>query len=281
MLKIYLCGHSFAPIFALIMALISEKFFHGRGRWGYYDVDWMIWQYILNFVIFIQAIYWAWCFRKQYRGVLSVLYGFVALLFNPIIFNPFTEIILPGFRMGIWDLLAAIVLFVGVYLGNIKSDGTTEVCESTTCKIGDIVNKIAVKCSSNAEYRNGCSLKNIMSRLFSFNGCIGRLEYLSVAVVADVLIICIQIYFRVGMNELVIRSNGVMSTSEMVLVLSASLVLSVIKFAAITKRIHDLGKGGWWAFLACLMSRQIWIDIILIMFLGIKKGKSSFNGNNI
>lgn len=122
------------------------------------------------------------------------------------------------------------------------------------------------------------SVKEMLSRLFMFDGCIGRLEYFILAIISDVVGIGIQLYWQTSLEGLILQSSGgVMSSPGMAFVLIISLVTAVIKFAAITKRVHDLGKGGWWAFTACLMSRNILFEVFLILFLSIKKGKQGYN----
>ena len=126
------------------------------------------------------------------------------------------------------------------------------------------------------------SFKEVLQRLFSFDGCIGRLEYFVVAILADLVSIGIQLYWEVSVEQLILQNTGgVMSSPVMAFVLILSLVVAVIKFAAITKRLHDLGKGGLWAIIACLASRQLIFDIILIMFLSIKKGVKENNEYSI
>ena len=108
------------------------------------------------------------------------------------------------------------------------------------------------------------SFINDTKTMFSFSGCIGRLEFFILAVTIDVIYISLFYiafdYF--GSIQKDVIENGINSTTILLGIIA--LVLGVIKFAAITKRIHDIGKKGAWAFAACIASRNLLINIVLL-----------------
>ena len=118
------------------------------------------------------------------------------------------------------------------------------------------------------------SFINDTKTMFSFSGCIGRLEFFILAVTIDVIYISLFYiafdYF--GSIQKDVIENGINSTTILLGIIA--LVLGVIKFAAITKRIHDIGKKGAWAFAACIASRNLLINIVLLIFLSLKKGEN-------
>lgn len=125
------------------------------------------------------------------------------------------------------------------------------------------------------------SFINDPKTLFSFSGCIGRLEYFILAVTTDVIYIALfYIFFDYfGSIQKDIIENGINLTT--ILLCIVALVLAIIKFAAITKRIHDIGKKGVWAFAACIASRNLLIDIVLLVFLSLKKGKNEITNDKV
>ena len=80
------------------------------------------------------------------------------------------------------------------------------------------------------------SFINDPKTLFSFSGCIGRLEYFILAVTTDVIYIALfYIFFDYfGSIQKDIIENGINLTTILLCIIA--LVLAIIKFAAITKR---------------------------------------------
>ncbi|WP_405379985.1 DUF805 domain-containing protein [Phascolarctobacterium sp.] len=234
MKKILLRGTMVAPVIALLMALVSESFYN--HRWKYYSADFQLCQYILNIVIFVQALIWAYKFRNKYNNFLTALYGILALFFNPLFFNPFSDAKMPMFRDGIWDFIAFVFLSIAVYAD--EKVGIKKSSEKTKFEDRHIMASFT---SNNKNFVGDQEQDNIKSKIiklfsskFSINGRKNRTEY------ATELAIYISLYICFALVGVAIGYPAGL------IVLPFCLGVSVLSICAIVKRFHDIGVSGYY-----------------------------------
>ena len=144
--------------------------------------------------------------------------------------------------------------------------------------IDKVVNGDETESNSSSINRNSFTIKEVLHRLFSFDGCIGRLEYILVTLGIYGLAAVIQMFYVMNIEELLLnKSIWLISEYDAIVIFALSVILTIIKFANITKRLHDIGKGGWWATIACLASEFFVFEIVLVLFLSSKKTASGYN----
>lgn len=297
--KFILRGTMIAPILAFFMAIVSEPFYVTKYYRPYYQEQFMILQYILDIIVFVQAIIWVYHFRGRDNNLPSGAFGVLALLFNPFFFNPSTDLQMPIFREGLWDLIAGFALSYAVFL-NDKYSGNNFLKEKDdaygiiildkdlkhydTCKFVDsdvYIHECDIKNDINMSLDNNKSWVSRLESLFSFSGRIGKKQYAITTIGCDLIGISMQIMMADIFFDKDIMLVFIDKLSENTLLFTILIifctVVTIIKFSAITRRVHDIGRGGMWSAAAMVLSRNIFIEIPMFIYLSCKDGESKKN----
>ena len=119
------------------------------------------------------------------------------------------------------------------------------------------------------EYFKNCILKHYAD----FNGRARRKEYWFFALFQMIAIILVSILG--GLVDYILGTAGIVS-SVLIVLLSLGLLLPAL--AVLFRRLHDIGKSGWWIFISlvpCFGS----IILLVFMFLDSQPGTNKYGPN--
>lgn len=110
----------------------------------------------------------------------------------------------------------------------------------------------------------------LRTMLFSFDGRIGRRQFVSAMVVVLSLTLLLDALLLVGLGVLPNWVEGILAVS--VLVVDVLLIWSAL--ALEVKRLHDLGRRGWWLLVTFIPL----LGLILLPYLWLIQGRSNRSG---
>ena len=105
-----------------------------------------------------------------------------------------------------------------------------------------------------------------MKSLFSFNGRIGRLQYVMTIILLKIITVFMELILRPISKQV---SNKNTFIIIFIFVLIWSIAALTITLAATAKRLRDIDSNPWFALLILIP----FVDLILFLYLAFKKGK--------
>ena len=119
------------------------------------------------------------------------------------------------------------------------------------------------------EYFKNCILKHYID----FKGRARRKEYWSFVLFAVIIIILVGIV--AGVLDNVLGLSGTL-TAALVTIVDLGLILPSI--SVLVRRLHDIGKSGWW-FWVSLIPVVGGIILLVFMFLDSQPGSNAYGSN--